>query len=270
MTNLATDTAVYLLGFAPVGGGASDLPPHDGFRIQSIVHADVRCWYVEMDTAEFAGPAAAANLEDLDWLTPRVLAHQQAVEMLSELGPLLPARFATLFSSLPALCHHVDHWRDAIHDYFARVGDKREWGCKVYARAAHQPPELAESPDADGAPARGKNYLLLRREAQQDRQRRSDRWATWIDDLQAQLETQGAAVVRRPLVRLDQSDQTRHLIGNLAVLADAPDWPNLLNVVRTYEASIVQPEQIEVEVAGPFVPYSFCPSLPSIQANAAP
>jgi hypothetical protein len=293
MSNVATRQAIYLLGFTPGERAEQAAPRIAGFRLRSTVESNIRCWYVQIDASEFSGPDAEANLENLEWLTPRVLVHQQAVDAIAALGPVLPARFATLFSSLTSLRQHVVQWQNAIVDFFQQVSDKREWGCKVYVRPRTRKPGVVGDSQGDRAQALGRNYLQLRRDEQQAKHRRTELRSTWIDTLEQDIMHRDATVVRRPLVQLDdelaemgneyehdcdKNDdrvERRTLIGNLAILAYDQAWPELADLIRSSQSNErckeleECDEAVEVELTGPFVPYSFCPSLPSLQPGSA-
>jgi hypothetical protein len=84
----------------------------------------------EVERGEFCGDAAEARLEDLEWLGPRVCRHEAAIEEVMRQTPVLPARFATLFTSIDALKQSVLERLDAIGGFFAQLGDKQEWAVK--------------------------------------------------------------------------------------------------------------------------------------------
>jgi hypothetical protein len=76
---------------------------------------------------EFCGKDADARLEDLAWLAPRVCRHEAVVEQVMSQSPVLPARFATLFTSLESLQRFMLEYREAITGFFTHLGDQREW-----------------------------------------------------------------------------------------------------------------------------------------------
>ena len=84
----------------------------------------------EVERGEFCGDAAEARLEDLEWLGPRVCRHEAAIEEVMSQTPVLPARFATLFTSIDVLKQSVVEHRKAIAGFFAQLGDKQEWAVK--------------------------------------------------------------------------------------------------------------------------------------------
>ena len=45
-------------------------------------------------------------------------------------APVLPARFATLFTSVDSLQQSVLEHREAIAGFFAQLGDQQEWAVK--------------------------------------------------------------------------------------------------------------------------------------------
>ncbi|HKN08193.1 MAG TPA: GvpL/GvpF family gas vesicle protein, partial [Pseudomonadota bacterium] len=80
---------------------------------------------------EFCGPEAERNLGELGWVGERALRHQRVIEQGFHRGPVLPARFGTLFSSLPALERFIDANRYTIGDFLGRVQGHEEWGVKA-------------------------------------------------------------------------------------------------------------------------------------------
>ena len=79
---------------------------------------------------EFCGPAAESNLQDLAWICPRVCWHQVVVEQVVTFGPILPARFGTLFSSLQSLAGFLQEHCEIIRRFLDRVTDQDEWAVK--------------------------------------------------------------------------------------------------------------------------------------------
>jgi hypothetical protein len=102
---------------------------------------------------------ARAMTSDREWLTDRLLEHEQVVEACLPLGPVYPFGFAVIFPDRNALSAYLEPLRGELAGYFERVRDCREWGVKI--RAIVDEPSRAEQ--AAGA-ASGAAYLLARRE----------------------------------------------------------------------------------------------------------
>src|ERR1039458_1101083 len=103
----------------------------DGQRPVSVrACGEIGAVFSEVELGEFCGGAAEACLEDLAWLGPRVCRHEAAIEEVMSQTPVLPARFATLFTSTDSLKQSVLEHREAITGFFAQLGDKQEWAVK--------------------------------------------------------------------------------------------------------------------------------------------
>jgi hypothetical protein len=83
-----------------------------------------------VDLDDFCGEAAEERLRDLAWLGPRVFRHEAVIEEVMRSAPVLPARFATLFTSTASLRRFILEHRSSIEGFFAELGDKQEWGVK--------------------------------------------------------------------------------------------------------------------------------------------
>jgi hypothetical protein len=92
--------------------------------------AGIAAVFSEVEVEEFVGPAAEARFEDLAWLGPRVCRHEAVIEEAMRRGPVLPARFATLFTSLESLERYVVEHRKAIAAFFTRIGNRQEWALR--------------------------------------------------------------------------------------------------------------------------------------------
>ena len=86
--------------------------------------------FSEVELEEFCGDSAEARLQDLAWLGPRVCRHEAVIEEVMSQAPVLPARFATLFTSIDSLKRSVHEHREAIAGFFAGLGDQQEWAVK--------------------------------------------------------------------------------------------------------------------------------------------
>lgn len=256
---------IYLIGFTHKSAG--DLLEDCGLNhiIRSKCIGNIRFWYTELDKSEFSGPVAEKNLQDIQWLTPRVLAHQKAVDTISEIGAIYPARFATLFSSLEVLELNVRRWNEQLAAYFQKVEGKREFGLKVFAtEQIAAVPATAKNPDGGG-----RGYLLARRQASEAKQRRSEAFANIVSEIADSLSDFGADVARRSTVTLNDPDDDRTLIGNIAILITLGDESRIKQVAQAYSGQIDPTFRIETVISGPWAPYSFCPDLESATESVA-
>ena len=106
--------------------------------------------------SEFCGPAGEKNLQDLTWLAARACRHQAVLEQVMRLGPVLPARFGTLFSSPASLESFLRKHEAAIARFLEWVRGREEWAVKGFldrerAEAAWVARRRPETPGAPGS-----------------------------------------------------------------------------------------------------------------------
>ena len=81
---------------------------------------------------EFGQEELEANLEDIQWVESKVLAHQGVLETVLVSRTLVPMRFCTIYRSesrvQEMLAQHYDDFVDALE----HLEGEQEWGVKVY------------------------------------------------------------------------------------------------------------------------------------------
>ena len=126
------ETAAYLYCLTRGGCGIpASAMGVDGERPISVrACGEIGAVLSEVELGEFCGEAAEARLQDLAWLGPRACRHAAVIEEVMRQTSVLPARFATLFTSVDSLQQTVLEHREAITGFFTQLGDKQEWAVK--------------------------------------------------------------------------------------------------------------------------------------------
>jgi len=119
----------------------------------------------EVNIEDFTGPEAQEKMEDLAWVAPRALRHEEVVLSAMEQGPVLPVRFGTVFSSLAATAEPLRQRQDVLMKFFRDTIDKKEWTLKGYvdrpqARARMTAARLAAEKEQLAGLSPGKRYFL--------------------------------------------------------------------------------------------------------------
>ncbi len=117
-----TPSSLYIQGSAV---GTDGLHP-----ISSCTCGAISAVYSEVELREFLGESAEAHVQDLAWLGPSVCRHEAVIERIMTRAPVLPARFATLFSSLDSLEQFLLEQQETITGFFRELGDQQEWAVK--------------------------------------------------------------------------------------------------------------------------------------------
>jgi len=214
----------------------------------------------EVELGEFCGESAEARLADLAWLGPRACRHAAVIEEVMRQTPVLPARFATLFTSVDSLKQSIFEHREAIAGFFARLGDKQEWAVKGLLDRAGSLRELgaAEVPAPSAAPG-ARYFQEMRIKAQLEK------------DFNLRLKE----FCRRAAAALGAHPGVFRERKVLTPVTDAEDAEVVLNWAFLVSLAAFDDFQIRLErlnggeafpglrlaLSGPWPPYSFAPNL---------
>ena len=108
--------------------------------------------------------------EEVEWLAPRAVAHDQVLTWASDRGPVVPLPMLSLFSSEDAVREMLRERAPQLRSALRRAAEGREYVLRVYrvdtelsAVAAELSPELATLERAASSASPGQRYLLERK-----------------------------------------------------------------------------------------------------------
>jgi Gas vesicle synthesis protein GvpL/GvpF len=243
-------------------GGPLALLPLDG-ALSAVVQ--------EVPAARFTEEALRQRLSDPAELEACARAHHAVVTAAAALGPVVPLPLATLFADRPrahaVLAESLPRFRRALD----RVRGRAEWAVKVHLRR-DDPPAAQAVPDRgpalggreNGAPGAadprtaGAGRVYLSRVRGRERHRMSRRDAATAA---AQRVHEAASAVSAGSVRLrphgqEVTGKDRLQVMNAAYLVDEARGAELVAAVAALRSELTG-AGIEVDVSGPWVPYSF-------------
>jgi len=166
--SIAPLTYVYAIahGASPpsLAGVPAGLP---GLEPPRLLGAGGGFWLVVASAprAPYGAEAIQQGLGDLDWVSPRALAHDAVVHHVGRTATVLPAKLFTLFASDDRAVQNVAARRAALARTVARLAGRREWG--VRARLTAPPPTLAGREGTDRNDGRGAGTRYLRRKQEE-------------------------------------------------------------------------------------------------------
>ena len=232
-----------LTGLSGVGGGS----------VRTISSARLDAVVSLVDLAEFGEEALRRNLEDIAWLESTAHAHHRVVAAAGGLGPVVPARLATLYHGPAGVADLLAERRRQLTSALDRLVDRAEWG--VQAFAVPEASAGAGAPADDGA-AGGAGTAYLRRRRAQLTARESRQQVA-----QASAEAVHGALAARAEGAGRHRPQDRRLSGepgpmllNGAYLVDARWAAEFADAVT--ELGQRHPA-IRLKLTGPWPPYSF-------------
>jgi gas vesicle protein GvpL/GvpF len=217
-------------------------PGVDGVHaVEALPCGEFLCWVSPVNHVAFSRELES-NMENLEWLALHGVRHQQVVAEIAKSVTIVPARFATLFSSEAALQKDVANRTSALKKVFSRITDADEWGVKVLVE---EQPTVAAGPTAV---ASGRDYLQQKAARIKKRPERAD----------AEVEEFAAALEK---VAADSAPS-----GKVSGSQPGLVWQATFLVPRTqrkpWEAVLQEFVQRwqgrrRIEVTGPWPPYSF-------------
>jgi hypothetical protein len=255
-------------GIVKHGGQATGMIPSGGIDEQ---HAPFfqSCGKVAailnlVSQAEFCGPAGEANLQDLAWLAPRACKHQAVIEQVMHLGPVLPAGFGTLFSTLASLETYLREHEDAISRFLERVSGHEEWAVKGLLDSARAEAELlARSRSGKEGPLSttpGLAYMQEQSLLIKVKQELNDRLAEVSNGLLEELHSLASEVCERRILSREITGEERDMVLNWAFLVPQSALADFRGRIERANA---EPKLcgLTFELSGPWPPYSFDPVL---------
>jgi hypothetical protein len=189
------------------------------------------------------------DLSETGRLATLARGHDAAVRAAATAGPVLPLRFGTVVPDRAAARRLLAQHAGSAAARLRRIGTTREWGVKLVRRLA---PELvaAGARPTDRHGLTGTEYLARRREALHD-QEAAERIAAQASNL---LEETLRPHITESLRRGGSSGSS--LLLDLALLVPPDRETSFLAAAAELRERLDQ-DGLEVEVSGPWPPYSF-------------
>jgi hypothetical protein len=229
----------------------------------------------EVSLQEFGQEALEANLNDMEWVEAKVLAHQRVLEAVLASHTLVPMRFCTIYRSeghlQEMLAQHYDDFVEAL----ARLEGKQEWGGKVYCdgqalaqRAGETSDRVKELQAEMEQKSSGAAYFLKKKaeEAIADEvERLSDEYAQRSHD---RLSSHAEEVIINPLQSKEITGRKEAMVLNGAYLVATGQ----LAAFRAELESLTE-EYGDLgfiyEMTGPWPPYNFVSTCTEASAEAS-
>ena len=211
--------------------------------------------FSEVEIGEFS----AENTENTDWLLPRITWHEQVVETTMAQSPVLPAPFASIFSSPEKLVQFVEVHQARIAEFLKDITGKQEWSVRVFAD-----PDLAAVTGSAAAREQSeRSGLATATRHPREMKNRPDRGGSALETVITRVaEILGRlALARAPRKPIGGDDGARPELHHWAFLIP-DDQVEVFRALAAAAARIFEPHGLEFRVSGPWPPYSFVPHLP--------
>jgi len=256
------ETACYLYCLTPSGGGIQTAQMGVDGQHPVFVRTCGETGAVmgEVAMEEFCGEAAEERLRDLAWLGPRVCRHAAVIEEVMRQAPVLPARFATLFTTLDSLQRSVLANQPAIAAFFAELGDKQEWAVKGLLDRAAALEELGAAGARGPAARSGARYLQAKRIKAQLERDLNLRLREFCGRAAAALGAQPGAFRERRILPSASAGEDAEVVLNWAFLVAPAALDDFRFRLERLNDSAAFPG-LRLTLSGAWPPYSFAPNL---------
>jgi len=260
----------YLYCFARAGGVRSIAAPgvSDGGVATLNVDA-VSAVFSIVPRDEFEGEAAARNVQDLAWVAPRAIRHEEVLEEVLQECAVLPVRFGTVFLSVQAMENTLRGHYGEVARFLADFSDKQEWCVKAFGDAAKaaewlaaNDPDLCEQKKCS-IESPGARYFHHKRLQAEAGRRSRQMHRTWGGQIGDELRVLAAGVRQLRLQPMGVTGRKEDMLLNTAYLLHAGSVGNFRKRVDELASACAQ-RGVVVEASGPWPPYNFCPSIGGI------
>ena len=219
----------------------------------------------EVNIEDFSGPEAQQKMEDLAWVAPRALRHEDVVLSAMEQGPVLPVRFGTVFSSIEAAAEPLRQRQDTLMKYFQDTIDKKEWTLKGYvdrsqARGRMTAARLAAEKEQLAGLSPGKRYFL----EQKIKGAVDKDVAVWLKkmgrDILSVAKKMSAGFSECRLQSQDVTGRDEEMFFHGALLVPDGSVATLEGMMDEWNKRH-EAQGLQIELSGPWPPYHFAPVL---------
>jgi len=102
------------------------------YPVYALPYQAIQAIVSKVSLQEFGQEALEANLEDIEWVKAKVLAHQRVLEAVLVSHTLIPMRFCTIYRSESGVQEMLTQHYDDFVETLTQLEGKQEWGVKVY------------------------------------------------------------------------------------------------------------------------------------------
>ena len=266
MASATTHSVWYVYGIVPEDAPMALAPAGiDDADVTVERHAGVAALVSVLDDPSYAPSVIEANSGDVEWLSPRAVAHDRVLTWASDHGAVIPLPMFSLFSSADAVDRMLSDRSSHIAAMLARIGHGREYALRVYrvdaellSAVASLSPRLAAMANTAAAASPGQRYLLERK---LDGERKTEmRVVTQrlVEEIVDALSPHAMCVARSPIPKAADADLAAR--GTMVLNAAFLVAPAALEAFQRMLTELVErhgEHGLRFDFTGPWPPYHF-------------
>lgn len=267
----SSNSICYVYGIVPVALDPASAPAGvDDARVAMETFDGVAALVSPVDAAAYAPDALERSTADIDWMSPRAVAHDRVLTWASDRGAVVPMPMFTLFTG-PGAVQTMLHERSAqLSASLQRVARGREYALRVYRVDAELmdampalSPRLAELAATAAAATPGQRYLLERKLDGEKREEMRTVTRDVTDAIVRELSAHAVDAVRSPIPKVaDGAGGRGTMVLNAAFLVATDRLTGfqqmLTSLIERHGAS-----GFRFDFTGPWPPYHFAGADPT-------
>jgi hypothetical protein len=228
-----------------------------------------------LDAGEFAVlasrvPAATLAPEvieqrsgDMEWVSPRAMAHDRVLTWAQEQGGIIPLPMFSLWSDDGVMRESLAARGAQLRAAFERVAGTDEYGLRVHrreremlARVHELDPAIAELKREAEAASPGQRYLIERKIGEQSKQAVRAASQRIAKEAYAALQPLARAALLRPVTPSASSPEDATLVLNAAFLVERAAF-DAFRAELTRHLRAAESHGLAFDFTGPWPPYNF-------------
>lgn len=248
--------ADYVYGVTTAAGDA--LPQiagvDPGYPVTLSVAGDLAAIVSAVPLAEFDEERLREHLGDLGWVETVARRHEDALEAVATARTVIPMRMCSIYREPDGVARMLRTEAAVIRDALKLLSGRDEWGVKVFAIGAPEPPDALEV----RPPATGADYLEGRRAA---RRQRADAGDALADACAAVHDRLSALAVAAKVIAPQRREVSGHdgdMVLNGVYLVETSSVDTFHAAVAALQDEL-SPAGAELIVTGPWPAYHFVP-----------
>lgn len=259
----------YVYGFLPCAGRV--LPPVRGIDSCSPVllmaEGEIGAAVSQVRLAEFGEEPLKRNLDDVRWLEEKVRRHEEIVEAIMAGGPILPAKFCTIFLGDERVRGAIRRECRRLQEGLAYVRGKEEWGLKGFSNrtrlgavVARQDPELRTLVQEIRSRPPGHAFFLKKTYEDLVLRKTLEREEALAQQIVETVRGKVVELVLNPPLPNPATGREEEMVLNLACLVLKDRVGEFLSEVRQWNQRTPE-EGLDLMPTGPWPPYTFAPRV---------
>lgn len=257
----------YVYGIIPADPAPAALPQGLDDAAVSVERGDgdhVAALVSVLSDPDYAPATLETRSGDVEWLSPRAVAHDRVLTWASDRGPVIPLPMFSLFSGRGAVHDMLRDREKQLTAALARVAEGREYALRVYrvdsellATIPALSPRLQELATTAAAASPGQRYLLERKLDGEKRTEMRSVTQHIVEELLAALTAHARHTARSPIPRVSDAEATRGtMVLNVAFLVSPEQLPAFQKAL-TELAERHGAHGFRFDFTGPWPPYHF-------------